>query len=84
MKNGRAYRSVLEPIPNTKKALVESLRERGASLQTVVVDKGEWNERRIFFVVGQHHPRREIGMAMKGEKPDWRRMIEESFPTNGS
>ena len=76
-RNGRAHRSVTEATPNTRAALEAEVTAGGCQLEVVKCNVGEWNEcRRVLLHVGDG-PRLELAVIMKGERADWRAMIEE-------
>lgn len=65
---------------NTKKWLVDVLKEAGYKLVVKMDNVGEWNELRDFSAV-KGDSVIELDIAMKGEKPNWEWMIKE-FESN--
>jgi len=63
---GGSQRAFQSFAAETREEFEREVVEAGFTVDVVKVDKGAWNERREFFVNGAR-----VGVAFKGEKPDW-------------
>lgn len=67
----RGVRSAMEPVV-TKSMFEQECARRGFTHSTAVKNKGEWNQNTTHYANG-----RVVGVVMKGERPNWKQMMED-------